>query len=263
MHATTQDESEVIRNHYTNGVADDYDKLKFNFRHNFEIPGIISLVKQHPNFETANMLDAGCGSGQFTNLLRGLTNGAVYGIDVSEEMLQKAVKDDASSSIVFNKVDLIGDSICSNLNVSEGFFDIAISVWVLCYAKNEKELRGIVRNIARALKSGGRFCCVLMDPGLTVEDCKNLRKHHFTYIPEDQTKEKFSVGDKLMYTLLDPVTGNKVVELPNYYFDETTLRRVFTEEGFRINMNNPLAKILSNNYLSDVKFEMVFDLTKL
>lgn len=224
------------RNFYTNGQADSfYDDAGFLIESEARI--MRSLLEQIPNIKTSNILDAGCGAGIHLQNIRKITTGTVYGIDSSEEMLEKAKKVQSKTPPVkFAQVDLVEDDICSTIMEPKGFFDIAICTWVVCHARNEGELQKIIGNVARSLKTGAKFYIITVNPGVSTKDFeKFVSKYSFTFVIPDKTKDELSSGDEYIFTMLNPKTKEKMLQVPSFYYDRETFERVLKEEGFEVN----------------------------
>lgn len=119
-------------------------KIEYN-SHNalYERPATLSLL---PDVRGMNVLDAGCGPGEYTSLL--IDRGAnVTAIDYSEEMIKIARERTAGKATIFK----------ANLNLPLDFlkndeFDIIISSMVIHYIK---DLRNLFSEFNRVLKTGG------------------------------------------------------------------------------------------------------------
>lgn len=226
---------------------------------------LILFILDNPSLSQANILDAGCGEGSGLRYLRKLSKGVLYGVDASSDLLKIAQESqqgqDPASAIIYKKLDLIKESICSVLNVSEGYFDIAISKWVICYAATVAELRQMVNNIAKTIKTGGKFYGITFNPALKPEDFPKFLKFHYRHFVADDTKERLENGDKLLFTVFDKITGEKTLEVPFYYYDRETLEAVFKEAGFEIIKMGTRDQLLQDSDFFDDALH--FDLTKL
>lgn len=248
------------RDLYNKEHSDNYDILT-DIVINTEIPTLLSLIQKTSDLQAANILDVGCGQGMYLRNLQKLTSGSLYGVDISEEMLKVARTEAAEqncSNIVFEKVDIVDSEICSALSLNKEFFDVAISTWALCHAQTVNELQKMISNVAKSLKKGGRFYGITMSPNLAPSDFPSFLKYSFTYVLDGAPKDKLSDEDKLLFTVFDRKTGEKVIEVPDYYFEKETFERVFREAGFEIAKMDALARVAPNPHLFGDKEDAFF-----
>ena len=107
------------------------------------------------------VLDVGCGTGNLTLTAkdRAGMDGEVCGIDAAPEMVQYAQRKAADRQIdVPFQVGLIED-----IPFPDATFDVAFSSLMLHHLPEDLKRKGIAE-IARALKPGGRFVAVDIDP---------------------------------------------------------------------------------------------------
>jgi trans-aconitate methyltransferase len=102
------------------------------------------LIRELSISGTERILDLGCGDGALTSQLAALTQGAVIGIDASQGMIETA-KLHQGKNVSFEVYDI-------NSLDFEGEFDIVFSNAALHWIKDHNAL---LRNVFRALKSGG------------------------------------------------------------------------------------------------------------
>ena len=102
------------------------------------------------------MLDIGCGGGATLKRLLKRSKGAkVYGIDISEESVAKAIKVNAD---VINKQVFVQQGSAAELPYEEGMFDLVTAIETVYFWPN---LSGCVKGIHRVLKPGGRFAIMV------------------------------------------------------------------------------------------------------
>lgn len=68
-----------------NDISKIYDDVRDE-----EMTIINSFLDEVKISEVTKILDVGCGTGNYTNILQKVTKAEVYGVDVSEGMLEKA-----------------------------------------------------------------------------------------------------------------------------------------------------------------------------
>lgn len=111
-----------------------------------------SVIVSADAYSDSNILDIGFGNGYLISNLYKKSNASIYGIDISEDMLNTASKANRQA-IENNKIHLsIGD--CCNLQFDNEMFDIVTSVNTI-YFWNDT-VKGL-QEIHRTLKKGGIF----------------------------------------------------------------------------------------------------------
>jgi ubiquinone/menaquinone biosynthesis C-methylase UbiE len=119
--------------------------------------------------DDGRVLDVGCGNGWATRLMaEQAPDGRVVGIDISDEMVDRA----RESSSSFSNVEF-REASAEKLSFAEGEFTHAFSMESLYYYGN---ILRALKEIHRVLKSGGQFACV-------VDLYKESRASH-QWIPE-------------------------------------------------------------------------------
>jgi ubiquinone/menaquinone biosynthesis C-methylase UbiE len=117
--------------------------------------GIASIQKDASNilFDLLNIknnesvLDAGCGSGSLTKIIREKTNGIITGIDPSKGMIDEAIKNyskDKIEFVVLNTEDIAYDNC----------FDVIFCNSAFMWFKDHKK---VLNGFYKALRNGGRI----------------------------------------------------------------------------------------------------------
>lgn len=108
-----------------------------------------------PDLKGAHVLDLGCGFGWFCRWVR--QNGAarVAGVDVSENMLARAVAETDDAAISYVRADL------ETLALEPGAYDLVYSSLAFHYIAN---LQGLMKQVYDALKPGGSLVCSVEHP---------------------------------------------------------------------------------------------------
>ncbi|WP_411140442.1 class I SAM-dependent methyltransferase [Streptomyces sp. x-80] len=103
------------------------------------------------------VLDIGCGTGVYSREMKRRGAARVVGYDISEGMLAVAREAEAEQPL--------GIEYVTSPPVSEaGTFGVALGVYVLPYAEDYPALVGLCSVAARALRPGGRFVTLPVNP---------------------------------------------------------------------------------------------------
>lgn len=148
----------------------DYDKLALEYsRHRRVHPGVLRRLQNSGRItKSSQVLEVGCGTGNYSLALRSLTGCSCWGIDPSREMLSKALE--SSQGVVF----LSGNA--ERIGLRENSFDLVFSVDVIHHVKDHLEY---MREAHRVLREGGQIC--------TVTDSEWIIRHRqplAVYFPE-------------------------------------------------------------------------------
>jgi len=108
-----------------------------------------ALGKEKINF----ILDFGCGSGRFSNLLARRCE-FLMGVEITHQMLHLAKSESECDNIEF----VLFDGL--NLPIKKGKADAVISVNVLQYVTDDSELKRVLYELQKSLKPGGKFICI-------------------------------------------------------------------------------------------------------
>lgn len=102
------------------------------------------------------MLDIGCGGGAtLTRLLKRSKDSKVYGIDISQESVEKARKFNAEW---LDKQVFVSQGSAEKLPYDNEFFDLVTAVETVYFWSN---LPDCMQEVRRVLKSGGRFAILV------------------------------------------------------------------------------------------------------
>jgi ubiquinone/menaquinone biosynthesis C-methylase UbiE len=107
-----------------------------------------SLRRMLPDLRGAKILDLGCGFGWFSRWAREQNAQSVLAVDVSENMLKKAIDMTSDDGVVFERLDL------EEVEFPQEQFDLVFSSLALHYVENLAHAFNVVY---RALVSGGSF----------------------------------------------------------------------------------------------------------
>ncbi len=107
-----------------------------------------SLQLMLPDLQGARVLDLGCGFGWFSRWAREQGAQSVLGLDVSENMLVRAIEMTSDDAVVYRQLDL------EQIELPEAAFDLVFSSLVLHYVENPNR---VFESVHRALVPGGLF----------------------------------------------------------------------------------------------------------
>jgi ubiquinone/menaquinone biosynthesis C-methylase UbiE len=128
----------------------------------------LNLVSNYLNLISKEkiILDAGCGTGKFLNILE--TNGKEYvGIDLSKDQLKKAKAKSKKDNSLFIESNL------SNINLEDNKFDLIVSSWVLGTITDISERNKCLSELKRVLKPGGIIILIENDLNSEFEVLRN------------------------------------------------------------------------------------------
>lgn len=167
------------------------------------------------------VLDVACGEGFYTRLLRQSGAAKVTGVDLSEEMIELARRQEAVHK---QGVDyLVGDA---RHLAPDDKFDLVVAAYLLNYAQTRSDLRAMCEGIARCLKPGGRFVTVNGNPSLNFPSAPSYRQYGF----ETSVVGTWQEGTPITWTFH---LEDGAFHIENYYLDEKIHEEAFAAAGFR------------------------------
>jgi ubiquinone/menaquinone biosynthesis C-methylase UbiE len=132
-------------------VEIDYNELakKYDLTRKENINIINRFLESLSFSEGTNILDFGCGTGNFTCALKRITNANLYGVEPADEMRQRAI--DKSTNVVFKK----GNH--EKIPFQDSFFDFIYMTDVIHHIP---DIGIMFKELNRVLKQGGSLCIV-------------------------------------------------------------------------------------------------------
>lgn len=129
----------------------DYNELakKYDLTRKENIDTVNRFLENLSFSEEMNILDFGCGTGNFTCALKRITNANVYGVEPADEMRQKAI--DKNTDVIFEK----GNH--EKIPFMDNFFDFIYMTDVIHHVP---EIKIMFKELNRVLKQGGSLCIV-------------------------------------------------------------------------------------------------------
>lgn len=231
--------SEQTKNFYNKLTKDTNVTTFFSYDNRFEQKKILQKenikiffdnnIKEYIN-SYDKILDFGCGSGAFTYKISNLTNGDVFGVDISDEFIKSSInffKDKKKSNLYFE----INNS--QKLNFKNETFDTILMVDVIHHLENVEQ---IFKELNRVLKKNGKI--------IVYEPNKLNPLIFLMHLIEKNERGLLKVGTKKKYQKICDITGFNI--------------EFFSFNGIVIGPNNKffdlISKIINNKYLSFLKW---------
>lgn len=181
-----------------------------------------SLMKLIGELQGKKVVDIACGEGHFTRRLRQAGAAEVVGIDISERMIELAQAQENRQALGIDYRVADARTIMPQQN-----FDLAVSAWLLVYARDRNELARMCRGLASWLRPGGRFVTFTTNPELyTFQPRVDYRRYGFEIALADRLEEGAPIHWRI------PV-GESTLEIENYYLPVSAYESAFREAGFR------------------------------
>lgn len=180
-----------------------------------------SLMKLAGDLKDKKVLDAACGEGHFTRILRRSGAAKVGGFDISERMIELARQQEANDplGIEYRVED-------ARTVVPQQDFDLVVSAWLLVYAHDRAELGRMCRALASRLRSGGRFVTFTTNPGVyDFRPLPDYRKYGFEVKLADRVFE----GAPILFRIH---VDDAILDIENYYLPIEAYESAFREAGF-------------------------------
>ncbi len=153
----------------TDRAASDYDRMAPEYAQHRDVNPVVLQKLANSGLDPAsNVLEVGCGTGNYLVGLEAAVGCQCWGIDLSRQMLAKARAQSKSISFTIGRAE--------QLDLPQGFFDLVFSVDVIHHLTDQAVY---FREANRVLRSGGKICTVTES-----EDLIRRRSLHTTYFPE-------------------------------------------------------------------------------
>ncbi len=180
-----------------------------------------SLMRLIGDLHGKSVVDVACGEGHFTRKLRRAGAARVVGFDISEKMIDLARAQEAA-----HPLDIDYRVEDARTVVAQQDFDLAVSAWLIVYARDRAELAQTCRGLASWVRPGGRFVTFTGNPDLySFKPLPDYRKYGFAITLADQVAE----GAPIDWTFyLEDAT----LEIENYYLPVSAYEEAFREAGF-------------------------------
>jgi SAM-dependent methyltransferase len=203
-----------------------YDDIALDYKTSKELPfrtyiETYSLFRMTGPVDGLDILDLACGEGFYTRKLKKAGAQFVGGVDISSEMVLLAERNEEEMPIGC-KYSVHNVATMPTL----GSFDLVVAMYLLNYARTQKELLAFCRAAFRQLKSGGRFIGVNDNPANDPAYYKTYRPYGFIKDCYPDRKE----GDPILYTFYQP--DNSFFQFNNFYLHPKTYEEAFKKAGF-------------------------------
>lgn len=200
-------------------IAEEYSQMLNPTKKYVTIPTFMKLIGK---VDGKSILDVGCGDGFFTRILAQLNPVEVFGIDISEELIKRAIniENQCPLGIKYN----VGDVLTLKLDRK---FDLISAVYLLNYSQTRDDLATMCKNIYNHLIESGIFCTITANPALRpMADFKYERR--FTNV---LGRAAFKNGDKIKVEMRE--RGKRPFEFFNYYWSKKTYEQCLRSAGFK------------------------------
>ncbi len=137
----------------------------------------------------AIVLDLGCGEGYVARLLKERGAASVLGIDLSAEMIRRALEVEAEAR---QGIEYRIGSATELGGIAAGSFDLVIAVFLLNYLTIE-QTHAVTKEAFRLLRPGGRFVFSVPHPSLAF-----LREHQAPFYFDPAACGYFSARDRML-----------------------------------------------------------------
>ncbi len=153
-------------------IAEQYKRSKLTpWRSHIECHTLFEIIG---DVKGLSVVDIACGEGFYTRLLRHRGAARATGVDLSQGMIDLALKQEAAEPLGIEY--RVGDGRALDLAPE---YDLAVAGYLLNYARNRKELGDMCSSVARCLKPGGRFVTVNSNPALDFSKAPSYRSYGF------------------------------------------------------------------------------------
>ena len=181
-----------------------------------ERPNVLRALK---NVHGKRVLDLACGTGYYTRIIRQLGAAEVIGVDISTEMIKRALEIETASplGITYHVMDVTALPVL-------GHFDWINAIYLLNYAPNEEVLHNMLKSIYQNLAPGGKFFAWISNPDFSYDGVNNT-KYGVTLTPLRQFDEGW---EEICEMHTDPP-----VSFTTYRLTREVYERAILAAGFR------------------------------
>lgn len=201
------------------------DDEHFHYRRYVEAPSFFAALG---DISGLSVLDLGCGAGLYTRRLQQRGAARLVGLDISPRMLDYARAREAEKHLGIEYV--LDDARHAG---SHGTFDVVTGVYVLPYAATLEHLRAMCQGAFDALRPGGRFVAVTVNPGARFSPEEFYQPYGFRLVPQQPLPAGAShPPDGAPVRLISHQLPSPIDVTP-YYWRRETMEAALREAGFR------------------------------
>ncbi|MEU2718766.1 methyltransferase domain-containing protein [Streptomyces sp. NPDC007205] len=164
-----------------------------------------------------DVLDIGCGTGLYSRQLKQRGAARVVGYDVSTGMIEIARQAERVEPLGIEYTEQTG-------LIGEGAFDTALAVYVLPYAEDYQTLVSLCTLASRALRPGGRFVTLPVNPGFH-GDRTYYQRYGLRLAEAEPRRDASRVTLELCF-------GDYDERITARYWSKETLEKALREAGF-------------------------------
>lgn len=160
---------------------DGYQSIRNNLSANelIEIPQLFELIG---NVENLSILDLGCGTGGHDRKLINMGAKKVVGIDLSNNMINEAIKNNSSDNIEYKVMSM------DDIDKLDEKFDMVVSSLAIHYVP---DYDGLCKRVYNLLNDGGRF---IFSCGHPMDSCAILNDYSENFVIIND-KKYFLISD--------------------------------------------------------------------
>ncbi|MGK7893332.1 MAG: class I SAM-dependent methyltransferase [Xenococcus sp. (in: cyanobacteria)] len=137
------------------------------------------------NLKGKKILDLACGTGFYTRLFKQKGATKVVGVDISEEMLKVARKQEEQQPLGIEYH--LGDAVKLE---QIGSFELITAVYLLDYAQNPEQLLSMLVSVRKNLEEEGRFVAVTTNPDFKMSQ-SNTTKYGVTVTKQESIPQGY------------------------------------------------------------------------
>jgi ubiquinone/menaquinone biosynthesis C-methylase UbiE len=201
----------------TSNVPDSFDAYDDLPERVLGYPVVMEMLRlSDPDVHT--VLDWGCGPGKVALRIVSAHDVDVLAVDISPRMLEIARRSRAHPRIRHVLID--GTRLAS---LADESIDAALCCYVFINIGDLDQIRGIVAEVFRVLRPGGRFAVLDTNP-----DTTGIR---FSTFESGEPRRRYQAGQQRRVLLHLP--GGGVLELVDHHWPKQTYLDVLGEAGFR------------------------------
>jgi ubiquinone/menaquinone biosynthesis C-methylase UbiE len=198
------------------------------------LPVIVEIKNTVGDLKGKRILDHGCGSGKITKLFKKFYESDVSGIDPSEDMIDKAKKNDPTGTYELLKEN-------GKFPWENSTFDAVMSNWVFVNIGSTKEMTTATKEIYRVLKPEGVFVMLVNNPSY-------IGKRTTTY-QNGEPNRRYKPGEEITVKYFREIDG--VFEFNNCYWPIDTYHSVMKKVGFGVRQYVPTLNLKTKK---EIKF---------